>query len=89
MSTKNISDYLVCKAVAQYWQDNEGRTAWIEGSFKFPYDYIHDWTGEPAKVCYRAMERAVKNDLLSYGVSIRTAWLTDKGKAILENESPT
>ena len=40
-------------------------------------------TGEPEKVCYRAMERADRRGLLDYGVSLRTAWLADKGRAVL------
>jgi len=83
VSMKDISDELVCKAVAEFKKDSETRTSFIEGTFKWPYDYLHDWTGQPEKVCYRAMERAEENGLLEYGVSLRTAWLTDKGKALL------
>lgn len=50
---------------------------------KFPYDYLSEWTGYPEKVCYAAMERAVDHDLIEYGVSLRTGWLTEKGKSVL------
>jgi len=41
------------------------------------------WTGEPIKVCNRAMERAEDHGLIKSGVSLRTAWLTPKGKELL------
>lgn len=83
MSTKDITDKQVCEAYAQYADESKSRTDWIEGHFKFPYDLLKDWTGQPFKVCWRAMERAAKRDLIEYGVSLRTGWLTAKGKALL------
>ena len=29
-------------------------------------------------------ERAARRDLVEYGVSLRTGWLTDKGRALLD-----
>lgn len=49
----------------------------------FPYDYLMAWTGEPFKVCWAAMERAYDHGLLDVGVSLRTGWLSDKGKQLI------
>lgn len=73
MATKDITDRQVCEAYRDYNQ--------AEGPF--PYDLLIERTGECFKVCYRAMERACERDLIEYGVSLRTGWLTDKGKALL------
>ena len=37
----------------------------------------------PPKVIYRKMEKLVDEGYLEYGVSLRTAWLTDKGMEYL------
>ena len=69
MSRKNVSDiqviqaYLVCKGVLPI----------------FPYTYLSELTGEPEKVCYRAMERACRRGYIEYGVSLRSGWVTDAG----------
>jgi hypothetical protein len=72
MSRKGISDKLVCDA---YFQARE-KNVW-------PYELLEEWTGEPFKVCYRAMERAHKNGLVDYGVSLRSGFLTDKGRELI------
>lgn len=77
MSRKDVTDALVCKAVAAYQASPRG---------PWPYELLAQWTGEPEKVCYAAMERAFEHDLIEYGVSLRTAWLTDKGKALAEEK---
>jgi hypothetical protein len=41
-------------------------------------------TGAPIKVVYAAMERAESRGLIECGVSLRTAWVTDEGRALLE-----
>jgi hypothetical protein len=43
-------------------------------------------TGQPLKVCYRAMERAHKRGYVEYGVSLRTAWLLPKGLELLQEQ---
>lgn len=40
-------------------------------------------TGQPEKVIFRCLERAVDRGLLDYGVSLRTAWLPEKGEMYL------
>lgn len=74
MATKDISDRDVCRAFEAYQKDYG----------KFPYEYLMEWTGEPMKVCWRAMERADRRGLVEYGVSLRTGWLTDAGRAALK-----
>jgi len=71
---KDITDEQVLRAVIKSRETDF--TPW-------PYEILEAETGQPEKVCYRAMERADRRGLLEYGVSLRTAWLTDKGKALL------
>jgi hypothetical protein len=78
MATKDISDRQVCEAVAA-WQA-EGRPFADERLFRA--------TGQAQKVCEGALERAYGRGLIEYGVSIRSAWLTDAGRALLaKNET--
>ena len=79
MSVKDITDKEVCAAYREY-RDN------IDESFEhkdWPYEILMRITGQPFKVCYRAMERAERHGLIEYGVSLRTGWLTEKGKELL------
>jgi len=81
MKTHDITDKMVCEAVAEYQSDIYNKP--------FPYEIIAQKTGCAEKVAYRAMERAVDSDYLDYGVSLRTAWLTEKGKEVLKENSAT
>jgi hypothetical protein len=72
MAAKNISDFEVCLAVGWYQKDNS----------KFADEHLMEYSEEPQKVCLRALERAHKRGLIDYGVSLRSAWLTDKGRAL-------
>jgi hypothetical protein len=83
VATKDISDKQVCEAYVEYHEKLKGRTSFIEGEFEWPYNILQRVTGQPEKVCYRAMERASDRGYIEYGVSLRTGWLTDKGKALL------
>lgn len=79
MATADISDRMVVKAYIRYKEIREE-----DGySDQFPYDILVEWTGEPWKVCWRAMERAVDRGYIEYGVSLRTGWPTKKGLALL------
>lgn len=73
MATKDISDRQVCFA---YLQCQDLNDTW-------PYQLLQQTTGQAEKVCYRAMERAARRDLINYGVSLRSGWLTEKGEALL------
>lgn len=75
MAMKDITDRQVCLAVKAF-RDRDLGLPW-------PYEALAIETGQPEKVCYRAMERANQRGLLDYGVSLRTAWLTEKGEALI------
>lgn len=74
MATKHISDLEVLQA----YQDAKARQF-----TEFPYELLEQRTGQCQKVCYRAMQRAERRELIEYGVSLRAGWLTDKGLAML------
>lgn len=74
MATKDVTDKMVCAAVAQWRADRGG---------PWPYEILMSQTGEPFKVCYRAMERCDRHGFIEYGVSLRTSWLTPDGEKLL------
>ena len=74
MSTKDVTDLDVCRAYV------DARAVEFR---RYPYQFLAERTGQPEKVCYRAMERADRHGLIEYGVSLRTGWLTEKGLALL------
>lgn len=74
LATKHITDYDVCQA---YHDSSLG--VW-------PYDLLHERTKECLKVCYSAMERAYTRGYIGYGVSLRSGWLTEKGKYLITTE---
>lgn len=80
MATKDISDELICRITAEIWSRRESgeHSLWLD-------NLLHESTGEPMKVCYCAMERAYNRGLIDCGVSLRGAWLTDKGQALLQS----
>lgn len=81
MPMKNISDIQVLRAVQESWDlRKEGHNVWA-------YTLLGIETGEPEKVCFRCMERVLEKDYIEYGVSLRTAWLTDKGKKLIKGET--
>jgi hypothetical protein len=74
MPTKDISDKQVCEAY---------KISHAIQLDKYPYEILQNTTGQCEKVCYRAMERACSRGYIECGVSLRTGWLTEKGKALL------
>ena len=83
MARKDVSDYQVCLS---YWicRSNNGllhcsKTVVVP----WPDELLSAWTKQPQKVCYRAIERAHRRGLITYGVSLRTGWLTEAGRALL------
>lgn len=90
MAMKDITDEQVCRAVQAY-QDampplKPGAIFGMgppTGAYPpYPYEALAAETGQPEKVCFRAMERAADRGLIEYGVSLRTGWLTEKGKQL-------
>lgn len=74
MATKDITDRQVCEAFAESLGMDHQR---------FPYEILEQRTGQPFKVCYRAMERAYSHGLIDFGVSLRFGYLTEKGVELL------
>lgn len=88
MATKDITDKMVCLAYAEMRQQLERirNHPTIVDRLEYPYEILERTTGQPQKVCYRAMERAADRDYIEYGVSLRSGWLTEKGKALLADQ---
>lgn len=78
MSTKDISDKQVVQVVYQLRED--ARQGKHEGD---ALTRLMELTNQPQKVCIRAMQRAELRGFIHYGVSIRTAWLSDSGVDLL------
>jgi hypothetical protein len=55
-------------------------------SGQWSYELLQERTGECFKVCYRALERASKRGYLECGVSLRTSWVTTKGRQLLNTQ---
>lgn len=82
MATKDITDKQVCEAYAEAARQRGDN--W-DKPYEMPYEILERVTVQPFKVCYRAMERAEERGLIDCGVSLRTGWLTDKGKSLLSD----
>lgn len=77
----DISDLEVVMAVAFYKEDPDNRD--------FPYVFLADKFNCDEKLAYSACERACDHDLIDYGVSLRTGWLTEKGLELLKTAKLT
>lgn len=75
MARKDITDKQVCEAYEQYGKN-------VSNGIR-PLAWLIFKTGEPEKVCWRAMERACDRGLVEYGVSLNVGWLTERGKEML------
>jgi len=75
MATKDIRDAQVCQAV---------RESRFFNYTPLPVDILKVLTGQPAKVCYSAMERASSRGLIECGTSIQCPWLTPLGEKLLD-----
>ena len=73
MHHTEITDKMVCAAVQEYQANRDN----------FPYEILAKRTGKPENLCYKAMIRAERRELIEYGVSLRTGWLTEKGIGLL------
>ena len=76
MKRSDITDRMVCEAYA------------IKNADPFGWRDMADvilirLTGASRKVAYAAMERAERNGFIESGVSLRSGWLTDKGRELL------
>ena len=89
MKRSDISDLEVCCAVAEYKKALEENPPllFIPGQDypPFPYESLAKKYGCDEKLAYSACERACSHGLIEYGVSLRTGWLTEKGKQLLSS----
>ena len=69
----DITDEMVCRA---YAERDRGRD-------DFADVILAEMSGAPLKVCWSAMERAEDHGLLECGVSLRSGWLTNKGRELV------
>lgn len=69
MAVKDINDAQVCQACA----------AFHAGDTRNSLSILMAMSGQPPKVCLRAMERAERRGLIEYGVSLQTAWPSKTG----------
>ena len=76
MARKDISDLHICAVVflRSLVRNFSGPTL---------LELLHESTGQPEKVCLRAIERAAEHNMIEYGHSIAGSWLTEKGYALL------
>ncbi len=75
-----INDRQVCEAYAKYKAFKQSGP-----HIKFADEFLQEMTGRPHDECYIAMEEAAGRDLIDYGVSLRSGWLTEKGKHLLSS----
>jgi hypothetical protein len=78
MATKDITDKEVVQACLDRQNSNK--------DLGFVTEILNKRTGQPIKVCESAMQRSLKRELIDYGVSLRTAFPTEKGLQLLEEE---
>jgi hypothetical protein len=85
MATKDISDADVCRAFALMMFDREEtvRTGRRPEGPHYADEHLSAITGQPLKVCYRAMERALRRELVDYGMWLKGGWLTESGIELL------
>lgn len=77
MARKHVPDRLVCEtAVEMHFDTDLPRANLIER--------LMAKTGECEKVCYSAAYRSAGRGLIDYGVSVRQAWVTPEGEALIE-----
>lgn len=80
MATKDISDLQVVQAYAEMAMQHAGTA-----KRDYADDILARATGQPHKVCERAMERAHRHGLIECGMWLRGGWLTETGVALLKS----
>ena len=77
MNRRDISTLTVLTACERaFVRDDQQRV--VDG--RMSWEIIQAETGAPEKVVYAAMQREDDRGMIEWGVSLRTAWLSDKGK---------
>ena len=71
------------------WSENNSKSGGMvrppDDDFVEGMKYCYEALPYPPKVIYRVMEKLADQDYLDYGVSLRTAWLSEKGEEYLKN----
>lgn len=62
---------------------DEQMARYIASGYERTYEAMAIQFDSAPKVIERVLERMVRRELVDYGVSLRTCWLTDKGKELL------
>lgn len=83
----NITDQQVIAACFQFHQNHSTVSILDMQERKAPWQMLMEQTGCPEKVVYSAMERAESRGLIESGVSLRTAWPTEKGMELIKQKS--
>ncbi len=78
---KRITDKM---AVMAQWEWRERMTK--GRNTKPAKEMLWEATGRPRSDCLKALQRAADRGYLDYGVSLRTAWLTDAGLKLIGKE---
>lgn len=74
MARKDISDELICRACLTRER----------GAPILPGEILMNWTGQHWKVVLRALERADDRGFVDCGVSLWSAFLTEKGRKLID-----
>lgn len=77
MAMKDVSDLLVCQTVIEMHEDTVLPRANL-------IERLMSKTGQCEKVCNLAAMRCTDRAYIEYGVSVRRAWLTTKGRVLME-----
>lgn len=75
MKRSDITDEQVVQACIDF-HDSHGPVSGVR---------LIEQTGAPRSVVTAAMERASRRNLIDYGVSLWSAWPTDKGRALVDD----
>jgi hypothetical protein len=55
----------------------------VARNLRWPVDILIEQFGVPRKVAEHACAKAHDKGLIEYGISLRSGWLTDKGRELL------
>lgn len=76
--TSDVTDKMVVAAYAEYGRERDGGVS----RPLYPHFRLMVAVGAPEKVCTAAIKRSHRRGFISYGVSLRTGWVTDAGVAL-------
>lgn len=94
ISVKDIPTYEVLEYQNRFTKNNakafpDGIGGKWNPSLAENMPFVYEALPYPEKVVFRKLQKLIEEDYLEYGVSERTAWLTDKGEKYLEDNKST